>query len=95
MGDNIVKGVYKSTDMDMRDFWLFFLEIPNTLVQNIYDCQSGSMENHLLFTCDLLKYRMTCCNHHYGVLPCQIIGPPKLLFQHISINSFQIISRNH
>ena len=66
MGDNIVQGVYKSTDMDMRDFWLFFLEIPNTLVQNIYDCQSGSMENHLLFTCDMLKYRMTCCNHHYG-----------------------------
>ena len=66
MGDNIVQGVYKSTDMDMRDFWLFFLEIPNTLVQNIYDCQSGNMENHLLFTCDVLKYRMTCCNHHYG-----------------------------
>ena len=53
-------------DMDIRDFGLFFLEIPNTLVQNIYGCQSGNMDNHLLFTCNTLKYRMTCCSHHYG-----------------------------
>lgn len=66
MGNIIAQSVYKSTDMDMRVFWLFFLEIPITLVENIYGCQSGNMENHLLFTCDMLKYRMACCNHHYG-----------------------------
>ncbi len=56
----------EKTGIDMVDFWLTFLEMPDILLQNIDACHSNNVSEYLSSTYDMLHGLMAYNNHGYG-----------------------------